>query len=216
MSQMQSSFDARTRFVVFWIFTEVWFAVLLSFGLAWLVKSDNVEMLRVLGFLSLPAVALSQLPLLRGRVEKPWLWLIAGVGAAVLHEVFIQAILQPATGVLLEKQGSGLETWLPYFLLTSALSGIAIGGAQGVAMARWRAGPGGWFVVVLGASLIAGTISGVIWVVSGVAAAGGDAEAPAAAVLAAALRQVVFGGLTGFYMWSRIGQRSVDAPRPVP
>ncbi|MGE0153963.1 MAG: hypothetical protein AB7R90_15210 [Reyranellaceae bacterium] len=210
MSQMQSSFDERARFVILWILADTWYPVLAAAAMSWLILDDLLP-LKAMFFLAMPIGALCQVPLLRGRVDKVWLWPLAGLAAAIALEILTALILLPASQEIFAAKGSGLTLWLPYFLLSAALAGIALGGSQAVAMARWKLAPGGWFVVVLGASLIAGTVSGVIWFMSGAAAAGPDAGFSIGAVIAAAVRQVGFGAITGVFLWQVLKQRSVDA-----
>ena len=209
MSQMQSSFDARSRFVILWTLAGGWFPVLVSLASSWLVSGDNFTIVRVLAWLAAPIAALGQVFLLRGRVPTPWLWLWLSIASAILMEMLFLVVMRPISGALFE-QGGGLSTWLPYFLLQGALAGIALGGPQTVAMKQWKLGAG-WFLVVLGASLIAGAIGGVIWVTSGVAAAGGSGEMPWVGAMVTAIEQIVGGIITGVYLWQRLAQRSVDA-----
>jgi hypothetical protein len=215
MSQMQSSFDVRSRFVILWTLAGTWFPVLISLASSWSVSGDNFEIVRAAAWLSAPIAALGQMFLLRGRVSTPWLWVAVSIATAILMELLFFFVMQPISGQLFEWQGSLLSIWLPYFLLQGALSGIAIGGPQTVAMMQWKLGAA-WFLIVLGASLIAGAIGGVIWVTSGVAAAGGSGEMPWAGAMTTAIEQIAVGIITGVYLWQRLAQRSVDAAKRVP
>lgn len=214
MSAMQSAFDPRSRFVILWTLAESWYAAALTLATPWLVGSGNFLALQVLAFLSVPVAAASQIPLLRPHLRRPWLWLAAGVAAAILLHLLLNVVLLGVIGAHLPAPGQGLSAWLPYFLLSSALVGLALGLPQAVVMARWKLGGGGWFLVVLGAAIVAGAIGGVVWVMTGAADAGTDR--PLLSLLGALARQVAFGVITGAYLWQRLQQRSVDAAPPVP
>jgi hypothetical protein len=216
MSQIQSSFDARSRFVILWALAETWYPALVALATAWVISGGNFIVLTVLSLLSAPIAALCQLPLLRGRVHQSWLWVLAGIGSAILFQLLFTVIFTRFAGGVFPQQGGGLSEWLPYFLLSGAMAGVAMGLPQSVAMAQWKLGAMGWFFVVLGASLIVSAIGGVVWVMSGAGGATGEPPPPWAAALSAAVRQVAFGAITGVYLWQRLAQRSVDAAPRVP
>lgn len=208
---MQSSFDPRSRFVILWTLAESWYAVALTLATPWLVGGGHFLALQVLAFLSVPVAAACQMPLLRRQVPRVWLWLVAGVAAAILLQLLLNVVLVGVVGVFVPAPGEGLSVWLPYFLLSSTIVGVALGFPQAIAMARWKLGGGAWFLVVLGASIIAGAIGGVIWVMTGMGAAEAGPDRALLSLAGALARQVVFGVITGLYLWQRLQQRSVDA-----
>lgn len=215
MSQIQSSFDARSRFVILWALAEAWYPTMVALATPWLASSGNLISLTLLSLLSAPLAAACQMPLLRGRVSKTWLWLVAGIVSAILFQLLFTVVFSRFAGELFPRQGGGLSVWLPYFLLSGAMAGVALGLPQAVMMAQWKLGAGGWFLVVLGASLIVSAVGGVLWVMSGAGAGGGEMPPVWAAAVGAAIRQVAFGVITGLYLWQQL-QRSVDAAKPVP
>ena len=209
---MQSAFDARSRFVILWVRAETWFAVAVSAATPTLAQSGNVAILQILSFLTVPVAAAGQMLLLRGRIAPAWLWLLAGIGSAVLLIVLFRILIGGVFAEILPGAGGGLPQWMPYFVLSGVAAGVALALPQALAMARWGLAPARWFFIVLGAAVIASVIGGVIWVTGGMGAAAARGEgAPWAELVAAAARHVTFGGITGFYMWQRLEQRSVDA-----
>ena len=84
--------------------------------------------------------------------------------------------------------------------------------AKACGSARANPATTSWFFIALGATVIASVIGGVIWVMGGMGGEAGTAGgAPWATLVAALARHVAFGAITGFYMWQRLAQRSVDA-----
>ncbi len=124
MSEMQSAFDARSRFVILWILAGAWFPLVLSVATPWLTSSGNLALLGIVSFLGAPLAALGQIPLLRGRVRGVWLWLLAGVATAVLFHLVFNIGLVRFAGDVFPRSGGGLSAWLPYFLLSGALAGL--------------------------------------------------------------------------------------------
>lgn len=216
MSQMQSSFDARSRFVILWVLATAWFPVLLSLATPWLTASGNLALLGIVSFFGSPIAALGQIALLRGKVGSVWLWLLAGFATAVLFHLIFNIVLVRFAGDIFPRSGGGLSAWLPYFLLSGALAGLALALPQGAVMAYWKLGGGVWILVVLGATIIAAAIGGVIWVMGGAGSGVVEPSSNWAPIVSVAARQIAFGTITGVYMWQRLGQRSVDAAKRVP
>jgi hypothetical protein len=216
MSQMQSSFDARSRFVILWVLATAWFPVLLSLATPWLTSSGNLALLGIVSFFGAPIAAFGQIALLRGRVGSVWLWLLAGIATAVLFHLIFNIGLVRFAGDIFPREGGGLSAWLPYFLLSGALAGLALALPQGAVMAYWKLGGGAWILVVLGATIIAAAIGGVIWVMGGAGSGAVEPSSNWAPIVSVAARQIAFGTITGVYMWQRLGQRSVDAAKRVP
>ncbi len=215
MNEMQSSFDARSRFVILWVLAVAWFPLLLSLATPLLTSSGNMALLGIVSFFGAPIAALGQIGLLRGRVSSVWLWLLAGLATAVLFHLIFNIALVRFAGDIFPSGGGGLSAWLPYFLLSGALAGLALALPQGAVMAHWKLGGALWIAVVLGATVIAAAIGGVIWVMGG-AGSGAEPASNWAPIVSVAARQIVFGTITGIYMWQRLGQRSVDAAKRVP
>lgn len=208
MSQMQSSFDPRSRFVILWTLAEMWFPMLVVLATPWLAAGGNHMALTALSILSAPISALCQMPLLRAHVPQTWRWPVAGLGAAILYQLLFTIVVGSVMGSLLPRAGGGLSAWLPYFLFSGALAGIAHGLPQAIIVGRWGLGGGGWFLVVLGASLIASAIGGVIWVMTGAGTGSAEALPFWTPAIGAAARQVAFGAITGVYLWQRLQQRA--------
>jgi hypothetical protein len=216
MSQMQSSFDARSRFVILWVLATAWFPVLLSLATPWLTASGDLTVLGILSFIGAPIAALGQMALLRGRGVSVWLWLLAGFATAVLFHLVFNIVMVRYAGDIFPRSGGGLSAWLPYFLLSGALAGLALALPQGAVMAYWKLGGGAWILVVLGATIIAAAIGGVIWVMGGAGSGAAEPSSNWAPIVSVAARQIAFGMITGIYMWQRLAQRSVDAAKRVP
>jgi hypothetical protein len=216
MSQMQSSFDARSRFVILWVLATAWFPVLLSLATPWLTSGGNLALLGIVSFFGPPIAALGQVAVLRGKIGSVWLWLLAGFATAVLFHLIFNILLMRFAGDIFPRDGGGFSAWLPYFLLSGALAGLALALPQGAVMAHWKLGGGGWILVVLGATIIAAAIGGVIWVMGGAGSGAAEPSSNWAPIVSVAARQIVFGAITGVYMWQRLTQRSVDAAKPVP
>jgi len=216
MSEMQSSFDARSRFVILWVLATAWFPILLSMATPWLTASGNLALLGIVSFFGAPLAALGQVALLRGKVNGVWLWLVAGFATAVLFHLIFNIVLMRFAGDIFPRSGGGLSAWLPYFLLSGALAGLAVALPQGTVMAYWKLGGGAWILVVLGATIIAAAIGGVIWVMGGAGSGAVEPSSNWAPIVSVAARQIAFGAITGVYMWQRLGQRSVDAAKRVP
>lgn len=216
MSEMQSSFDARSRFVILWTLAGAWFAVVLTLATPWLVSSGNLALLGIVSFFGAPIAALGQVALLRGRVGSVWLWLLAGFATAVLFHLIFNILLVRFAGDIFPRSGGGLSAWLPYFLLSGALAGLALALPQGAVMAYWKLGGGAWILVTLGATIIAAAIGGVIWVMGGMGSGAAEPSSNWAGIVSVVARQIAFGAVTGVYIWHRLGQRSVDAAKPVP
>ncbi|MGE0658757.1 MAG: hypothetical protein AB7O63_04650 [Reyranellaceae bacterium] len=209
---MDTAFDPRLRFIILWVLAETWFALALSAATPYLAQGGNYLLLQALSFLTVPVAAAGQMLLLRGRVAPAWLWLAAGFGSAVLLFVLFRILVGGVFAGVLPQSGGGLPAWMPYLVLSGVVAGLALALPQALAIARWSRGPASWFFIVLGAAVIASVVGGVIWVMGGMGGAAGLAEgAPWAALVAALARHVAFGGITGFYMWQRLAQRSVDA-----
>jgi len=216
MSEMQSAFDVRSRFVILWVLAGAWFPLALSAATPWLTSSGNLALLGIVSFLGAPLAALGQIPLLRGRVGNVWLWLLAGFATAVLFHLIFNIVLVRFAGDIFPRGGGGLSAWLPYFLLSGALAGLAVALPQSAVMAHWKLGGGAWILVVLGATIIAAAIGGVIWVTGGMGSGAAEPSSNWAGIVSVAVRQIAFGLITGVYMWTRLSQRSVDAAKPVP
>jgi len=209
---MQSAFDPRLRFIILWVIAETWFAVAISAATPFLAQSGNVAVLQILSFLTVPVAAAGQVLLLRGRIAPAWLWPLAGIGSAVLLIVLFRILIGGIFAGVLPQSGGGLPQWMPYFVLSGVVAGVALALPQALAMARWGLAPASWFFIVLGAAIIASVIGGVIWVSGGMgAAAAAEDGMPWAELIAALARHIAFGGITGFYIWQRLPQRSVDA-----
>lgn len=209
---MDTAFDPRLRFIILWVLAETWFALAASAATPYLAQSGNLMLLQALSFLTAPVAAAGQMLLLRGRVAPAWLWLAAGVGSAVLLFVLFRILIGGVFAGVLPRSGGGLAAWMPYLLLSGVVAGLALALPQAFAMARWGLGAISWFLVALGAAVIASVVGGVIWVMGGMGGAAGSADgAPWAALVAALARHVAFGAITGFVMWQGLTQRSVDA-----
>jgi hypothetical protein len=216
MSQMQSSFDARSRFVILWVLATAWFPVLLSLATPWLTSSGDLALLGIVSFFGAPIAALGQMTLLRGRIGSVWLWLLAGFTTAVLFHLIFNIVMVRYAGDIFPRSGGGLSAWLPYFLLSGAMAGLALALPQGAVMAYWKLGGGAWILVALGATIIAAAIGGVIWVMGGAGSGAAEPSSHWAPIVSVAARQMAFGMITGIYMWQRLAQRSVDAVTRVP
>lgn len=209
---MESSFDARSRFVLLWIAAAAWFPlVMVAATPAIVAGGDGYVVLQAAGLLSWPIAALCQWPLLRGRVPQAWLWPIVAVGASLLYHV----AAAPLGGLLFPERGGAMAVWMLYFAAAGLLNGLAAGTAQSVAIGIWRLGPLAWVAVVAGASLLAACVSGVLWHLADLS----ESPAPPATVnllllASVALREVIFGGIVGLWLYGRLAQRSVDAARP--
>jgi len=209
---MDTAFDPRLRFIVLWVLAETWFALAVSAATPYLAQSGNYLLLQALSFLTVPVAAAGQMQLLRGRVTPAGLWLAAGIGSALLLFVLFRVLIGGVFAGVLPQSGGGLPAWMPYLVLTGVVAGIALALPQALAMARWGRGPASWFLIALGAAVIASVVGGAIWVMGGMGAAAAPAGgAPWSALVAALARHVAFGAITGFYMWRRLAQGSVDA-----
>ena len=133
---MDTAFDPRLRFIILWVLAETWFALAVSATTPYLAQSGNLVLLQALSFLTAPVAAAGQMLLLRGRVAPAWLWLAAGVGAAVLLFVLFRILIGGVFAGVLPRPGGGLPAWMPYLVLSGVVAGLALALPQALAAGR--------------------------------------------------------------------------------
>lgn len=224
----------RWNFVALWVLATAWLPVMTSVwgtDLRWPWTraigsriTTGLYVASALTSLALLLVALTQWPLLAGRVRRSWLWPLAGLAAVVLQHVLNLAffdLYQPM------ESGSYLRAVL-YIAAPTLAVGLAIATSQTLVLRYWRIGGWSWIVVCVGAFIFSNVaalfVSGIygsmlmfMRITSGPTPLLLDVNhiALVSRIISATAVWLIFGCITGWLMYSQIAGHPVRVILPV-
>jgi len=117
------------------------------------MSTELISEMYVLGTISsatLFIIALTQWPLLVGRVPRAWLWPLAGLAIVVLERALYMAIFELSW--IFEDRFLGAAL---YYVAYTLSAGLAVSALQTLLFRHWRLAGWSWFVVCLAAFFVA-------------------------------------------------------------